>query len=115
MSGESTFNNVDDFDKIPDFAAAYKLMVAWGVNPTGVKDKKEAVRRLIEHWLAQKQRNDGDDTVRPNNSDINLVNFFSESTRRECNVLSTSMRRHCIELDMTFFDVLWSLDYPVMI
>ena len=71
MSGEVVFKSVDDFEKIPDFAAAYKLMRSWGIPSNGIKDKESAVKKLIERWLAEKEP--------PPLQDSNLTNMAVRS------------------------------------
>ena len=50
MSDDITFNEIDDFDNIPDLRAALLLMKAWGLKHKAI-DKPGAIRLLIDHWL----------------------------------------------------------------
>lgn len=49
------FEEIDDFDKIPDLVTSFKLLKAWGLESERGDDKPKVVRRLIDHWLANRE------------------------------------------------------------
>ena len=50
---------IDDIMNIPDMSTARELLRSWGIPTRGIRQKDEAVQKLVNHW----KLNDKGDTV----------------------------------------------------
>ena len=77
---------IDDIMNIPDMSTARELLRSWGIPTRGIRQKDEAVQKLVNHW----KLNDKGDSVKeevytPNPLYVLLLHWLSQRINKSFN------------------------------